>query len=49
MEKQVEQKDVQAIAEAFKVLPDGKKEFLLGYAEGVIAAAGGKKEEVNKC
>ena len=49
MDKQKEREGAQAIAEAFKVLPDGKKEFLLGYAEGVIAAAGGKKEEVKEC
>lgn len=26
------------LAEAFEALPDGKKEYLLGFAEGVIAA-----------
>ena len=29
-----------ALAEAAKVLPDEKKEFLLGYAEGVAAMVG---------
>lgn len=31
-----------ALAEAFEALPDSKKEFLLGYAEGVAAMAGKK-------
>lgn len=29
---------VLALAEAFEVLPDNKKEYLLGFAEGIIAA-----------
>ena len=29
---------VRTLAEAFEALPESKKEFLLGYAEGVIAA-----------
>ena len=29
---------VQKIAEAFKRLPDGRREYLLGFAEGVIHA-----------
>ena len=31
-----------ALAEAAKVLPDEKKEYLLGYAEGVAAMASGE-------
>ncbi|WP_306542067.1 hypothetical protein [Acidaminococcus intestini] len=27
------------LAEAVKILPDGKREYLLGYAEGVAAMA----------
>ena len=33
-----EQTGIRTLAKAFETLPDGKKEFLLGYAEGVIAA-----------
>lgn len=29
---------VQTLAEAFEALSDNKKEYLLGFAEGVIAA-----------
>lgn len=29
----------QSLLEAFKALPDEKKEYLLGYADGVIAIA----------
>lgn len=41
------------LAEAFEALPDGKKEYLIGFAEGVIAARGpedgqGKEEEADK-
>lgn len=36
----------QKIADAYNNLPEGKKEFLLGFAEGVAAArAQGKDEE----
>lgn len=35
-----EEKDVgRAIMEAVAILPDEKREYLLGYAEGVIAMA----------
>ena len=33
---------VKTISEAFQALPDDKKEYLIGYAEGVAAA---KKQE----
>lgn len=33
-----EKTSVQTLAEAFEALPDGKKEYLIGFAEGVIAA-----------
>lgn len=44
---------IQTLAEAFESLPDGKKEYLIGFAEGVIAARGpedgqGKEEEADK-
>ncbi len=32
------------LAQAFDQLPPGKKEFLLGYAEGVAAMAGKEPE-----
>ena len=35
-----EKKIVESLAEAMNILPDGKKEFLMGYAEGVAAMAG---------
>lgn len=35
-----EKKIAKALAEAAKALPDEKKEYLLGYAEGVAAMAG---------
>lgn len=34
-----EQRIAANLADAIKQLPDGKKEFLLGYAEGVAAMA----------
>ena len=33
------------LAEAFEALPDGKKEYLLGFAEGVIAARGPEEDQ----
>lgn len=33
----------QTIAEAIQVLPDGKREYLIGYAEGVAAMAEASK------
>lgn len=40
----------QQLAQAFELLPDNKKEFLLGYAEGVSAMAKrqGKEETDDK-
>ena len=35
-----EKKIVESLAEAMNILPEGKKEFLMGYAEGVAAMAG---------
>lgn len=40
-EKQIAEK----LAAACEQLPDGKKEFLIGYAEGVAAMAGKVKEQ----
>lgn len=34
-----EKKTAETIAKVLKVLPEDKKEFLLGYAEGVTAMA----------
>lgn len=34
-----EERAGKSIVDAFKLLPDEKKEFLLGYAEGVKAAS----------
>lgn len=34
-----EKKSVQRIADAFSTLPNEKREFILGYAEGVISMA----------
>ena len=34
-----DKKVIQSIAQAIAVLPDDKREFILGYAEGVIAMA----------
>ena len=34
-----EKDTAKTLAEAFEALPDSKKEFLLGYAEGVAAMA----------
>ena len=39
-----EKEVAKALAEAFNVLPDAKKEYLIGYAEGVAAMA--EKKEV---
>ena len=37
-------KIVKSLAEAVKVLPDDKREYLLGFADGVAAMAGKKPE-----
>ncbi len=34
-----EKKILQTIAAAVSILPDGKREYIRGYAEGVIAAS----------
>lgn len=34
-----EKKTAEALAKVLEVLPDGKKEYLIGYAEGVTAMA----------
>lgn len=36
---------VQTLAEAFEALSDNKKEYLLGFAEGVIAARGPEDDQ----
>ena len=33
------------LADTFETLPDSKKEYLLGFAEGVAAMAEGQKSE----
>ena len=40
-----EKKVVQSIAEAVSALPEEKREYILGYAEGVLAMAGRMPEE----
>lgn len=40
-----EKDTAKTLAEAFEALPDSKKEFLLGYAEGVAAMAIQKKRK----
>ena len=40
-----EKKIAKALAEAAKALPDEKKEYLLGYAEGVAAMVGKTSRE----
>lgn len=40
-EKQIAEK----LAEAYEQLPEGKKEYLMGYAEGVAAMAAKQDEE----
>lgn len=42
-----EKKMIETIASAFQVLPDEKKEYLLGYAEGVAAMAAQKASAEN--
>lgn len=39
-----EKKIVESLAEAVKKLPDNKKEYLMGYAEGVNAMSERKEE-----
>lgn len=40
-----ESKIMESLMQAVKALPEGKREFLLGYAEGVAAMAEARKEE----
>lgn len=39
-----EKKAVKTISKAFEVLPEIKKEYLIGFAEGVVAAKENEKE-----
>ena len=39
-----EKKDVEQITTAFNLLPEDKRSFLIGYAEGVIDASKRQKE-----
>lgn len=39
-----EKEIAKSLAEAFNVLPDTKKEYLIGYAEGVAAMAAKRAE-----
>lgn len=48
MDQQTKQKNVERIAEAFDRLPENKAEFLMGYAEGVIAASDKSKTAAEK-
>lgn len=41
-------KDVEQITTAFSILPEDKRSFLIGYAEGVIAASQHREEEAEK-
>lgn len=38
-----EKRIAKTLADTFNVLPDSKKEYLLGFAEGVAAMAGEEK------
>lgn len=38
-----EKSAVQKIAEAVNILPESERGYIIGYAEGVIAASGGHK------
>lgn len=42
-----DKKTVETIVDAFQALPDEKKEYLLGYAEGVAAMAAQKASAEN--
>lgn len=43
--KSIDKKAVKTLSEAFQALPDNKKEYLIGFAEGVVAA---KKQDDEK-
>lgn len=36
-----------SLAEALQILPDGKREYLIGFAEGVAAMAEAVRERTN--
>ena len=38
----------ESLARACELLPDGKKEYLIGYAEGVVAMAEKAEEHTNR-
>ena len=40
-----EKKSIAKLAEAFRALPNGKKEYLIGFAEGVISISQKDKTE----
>lgn len=40
-----EKKIMESLAQAVKALPEGKRDYLLGYAEGVAAMAEARKTE----
>ncbi len=40
-----EKQTVQSIAEAMKKLPEAKREYLIGFAEGVAAMSEARREE----
>lgn len=42
-----DKKIMQSLSEAVNALPDDKREFLRGYAEGVVAMAKRKEAEAN--
>lgn len=42
---EMEKKVAQSIAEAMKQLPEAKREYLIGFAEGVAAMSESKREE----
>lgn len=44
---QEEKKIAKKLAEAFKVLPDAKKEYLIGFAEGVASVSDSKNSDEN--
>ena len=45
MTKKEKQNQARRIADALDRLPEGKAEFILGYAEGVIAMADRKEQK----
>lgn len=43
--KPEDRKVVRTLSEAFQALPDNKKEYLIGFAEGVVAAKNQENEK----